>query len=124
MDNQQSVYKRKNGKREKWERIKYSYNLDKRRIDAEVVGTFEQFPLKLAWATTIHKSQGQTFDRATVDLGSGAFCGGQTYVALSRVTSLDGLFLKHKLTMADIFIEDEITKFAESWSLISAISES
>jgi len=99
----------------RWERIKYRFNRDTGRIDAEVIGTFEQFPLKLAWAATIYKSQGQTFDNVVVDLGSGAFCGGQSYVALSRVTSLEGLFLKREITMADIFVEDEIVQFAQSY---------
>ncbi|MEI6435532.1 MAG: AAA family ATPase [Bacteroidota bacterium] len=99
-------------KRERWERIKYTYNLDKKSIDAKVIGTFQQFPVKLAWAATIHKSQGQTFDNIIVDMGSGAFCGGQSYVALSRVRSLSGLFLKRPIDMADIFVDDEVREFA------------
>ena len=79
-----------------WENIKYQYNQEKKKIEQEIVGTFKQYPLKLAWAITIHKSQGLTFDRVVVDFGCGTFASGQAYVALSRVTSFEGLFLKQK----------------------------
>src|SRR5690606_14317483 len=72
-----------------WERYRYAYNPGSRTLTREVVAEFTQFPLRLAWAVTIHKSQGKTYDRAIIDLGSGAFAPGQTYVALSRLTSLE-----------------------------------
>ena len=71
---------------ESWRNIRYKYNEEKKEIEEEVLGTFTQFPVRLAWAITIHKSQGLTFSRAVVDLTGGAFAGGQTYVALSRCT--------------------------------------
>lgn len=79
--------------RETWENIKYKYDADKDKIDSEVLGTFSQFPLRLAWAITIHKSQGLTFDKAIIDAGT-SFAPGQVYVALSRLTSIEGLVLK------------------------------
>ncbi|MDP3787189.1 MAG: AAA family ATPase, partial [Candidatus Omnitrophota bacterium] len=74
----------------KWQKIEYNYNEDEDKIEDKVVGAFAQYPIKLAWAITIHKSQGQTFDKVIIDLGHGAFTHGQVYVALSRCTCLDG----------------------------------
>ena len=80
-----------------WERFRYAYDPATRKLTRDIVAEFTQFPLRLAWAVTIHKSQGKTYDRAVIDLGSGAFAPGQTYVALSRLTSLDGLYLTRPL---------------------------
>ena len=75
----------------KWD--KYEYKFTGNRVDTSIKGSFIQYPIKLAWATTIHKSQGQTFERVAIDLDTGAFTHGQTYVALSRAKSLEGIFL-------------------------------
>jgi ATP-dependent exoDNAse (exonuclease V) alpha subunit len=93
-----------------WEINRYTYH-EANGIEAEVVGSFKQYPVRLAWAVTIHKSQGQTYDRVAVDLGRGAFEHGQTYVALSRCRTLDGLFLKKRLTPNDIFMDERISEF-------------
>ena len=98
-----------------WEMIKYEWNESKNRIDAKIVGTFEQWPLKLAWAITIHKSQGKTFNRVYIDMGRGAFEYGQTYVALSRCTHLEGVQLKSPLKMSDILVDDRVTDFYNYW---------
>jgi tetratricopeptide (TPR) repeat protein len=107
-----------------WENIKYQYNKEKKKIEQEIVGTFKQYPLKLAWAITIHKSQGLTFDRVVVDFGNGTFASGQAYVALSRATSFEGLFLKQKMNTTDIYIDDEIKDFAKTFNDQEKISES
>ncbi len=98
-----------------WEMIKYKYNEKEKKIEAEVIGSFEQWPLRLAWAITIHKSQGKTFERVYLDMGSGAFEYGQTYVALSRCTTLNGLQLKQALKMSDIMVDHRITDFYNQW---------
>lgn len=92
----------------KWEKIAYKHDEVTGDIIAEVVGSFEQFPAKLAWAVTIHKSQGLTFDRVVVDLDHGAFDHGQTYVALSRCRSFEGLILKRPVSFSDIIFDKRI----------------
>lgn len=97
-----------------WEKIRYDYDPGTKEISHEVVAEFTQFPLRLAWAVTIHKAQGKTLDRALIDLGPRAFAAGQTYVALSRLTSLDGLYLKRPLRPSDIIVDPDVVRFFES----------
>jgi len=97
--------------RTNWDNIKYDYNEKSDKIVSEVVGRIKQFPIKLAWAITIHKSQGQTFDKVFIDLSSGAFAHGQTYVALSRCKTLDGIVLKKGLRKQDIIVDEQVKQF-------------
>ena len=99
-------------KREVWEQKKYSLDNEKN-IKEEVLGSFEQFPIKLAWAVTIHKSQGLTFDKVIIDAGK-SFTAGQVYVALSRCRTLDGIVLKSKITPEVIFKDNRILQFQDS----------
>jgi energy-coupling factor transporter ATP-binding protein EcfA2 len=99
-----------------WERFRYAYDQNTKKLSRDVVAEFTQFPLRLAWAVTIHKSQGKTYDRAIIDLGSGAFAPGQTYVALSRLTSLDGLYLSRPLRPRDIRVDEDVRRFMrDAW---------
>jgi len=97
-----------------WENQRYKLSVENEgSIDAEVVGSFTQYPVKLAWAVTIHKSQGKTYDRIAIDLGHGAFEHGQSYVALSRCRKLEGVFLKKPLTPRDIMVDETVVEFYE-----------
>ncbi len=100
--------------KETWEMIKYQWHATEKKISTEIIGTFTQLPVKLSWATTIHKSQGKTFDKVIIDLGRGAFEYGQTYVALSRCTSLEGIYLKKSLTPRDFMADPRVAAFYDS----------
>lgn len=99
--------------RETWEKIRYKFNPNTQELEEEVVSSFTQYPLRLAWALTIHKSQGQTLDSVIIDMGWGAFATGQTYVALSRATNLDNLYLKREVKKEDILVDPKIVEFME-----------
>ncbi len=99
-------------KRETWENIRYNYDKGQDQIKEEILGTFSQFPLRLAWAITIHKSQGLTFQKAIIDAGT-SFAAGQVYVALSRLTSLDGLVLKSIIPSYAIRTDYQVVEFAQ-----------
>ncbi len=94
-----------------WELYRFRYDRDADRIESEPVGAFTQYPLRLAWAVTIHKSQGKTFDRVVVDIGRGAFAHGQVYVALSRCTSFEGLVLRTPIRRSHIWMDWRIVRF-------------
>ena len=96
-----------------WEKYKYTYDAATKKLSRDVVAEFTQFPLRLAWAVTIHKSQGATYERAIIDLGTRVFSPGQTYVALSRLTSLDGLYLTRPLRPSDIIVDENVRRFMQ-----------
>jgi len=98
--------------KDSWRNIRYVYNEKEKRIEEEELGAFMQYPIRLAWAITVHKSQGLTFSRVVVDFSGGVFAGGQAYVALSRCTSLEGIQLKKQISRGDIFVRQEIVDFA------------
>ncbi len=94
-----------------WEDVRYEFNALTQKLEPKVKGFFKQYPLKLAWAITIHKSQGLTFDNIYLDIGRGAFAPGQTYVALSRCRSLNGVHLKKDICVKDILCDDRVKQF-------------
>jgi len=100
-------------KKEKWENIRYSVDKTSRQLNEEVLGSFTQYPLRLAWAITIHKSQGLTFDKVVIDAGE-AFAPGQVYVALSRCTTLDGIVLQSKIRTTNVFADPKIVQFSKN----------
>ncbi|ELR73433.1 DNA repair and recombination protein, putative helicase [Fulvivirga imtechensis AK7] len=99
--------------KEIWENIRYTYNQEADEVEEQVIGSFSQFPLRLAWAITIHKSQGLTFNKAIIDAGA-SFAAGQVYVALSRLTSLDGLVLYSPITPDCISTDEEANAFSKT----------
>ena len=114
---------------EVWENMRYTFDEKEQKIVEDLLGTFMQYPLRLAWAITVHKSQGLTFRHVKIDFsGGGAFAGGQTYVALSRCMSLEGLCLEEPIRRSDIFVRPEVLAFARRYNdgrlMHEALSES
>ncbi|MCR5269609.1 MAG: AAA family ATPase [Prevotella sp.] len=102
--------------REIWENMRYTFNEKEQKIEEQLLGTYKQFPIRLAWAITVHKSQGLTFNKVSIDFTGGAFAGGQTYVALSRCTSLQGISLVAPIRQQDIFVRAEVVQFARQYN--------
>lgn len=97
---------------EEWENIKYEFDNEENAVISVVLGKLKQFPLKLAWAITIHKSQGMTFDRANIDFSMSPFAHGQTYVALSRCRTLQGMVITKRIFPNDVIVDPRIVEFS------------
>jgi ATP-dependent exoDNAse (exonuclease V) alpha subunit len=97
--------------KETWETVEYEFDEETKSVNTTVTGVFKQYPIKLAWAITIHKSQGKTFDNVKIDLENGAFAHGQTYVALSRCRTLEGIFLNKPIRKQDVILDPRVTEF-------------
>ena len=108
--------------KEIWENSKYTLNRNDGKLEQEIMGTFEQYPLRLAWAITIHKSQGLTFEKVMIDAGA-AFSSGQVYVALSRCTSLEGIILLSKIPSSAITSNDNVVKGQQSLTVKGSLAE-
>ena len=98
-----------------WEMYRFVYDKDLERVESEIVGMFRQYPLRLAWAVTIHKSQGKTFSKVVIDVGRGTFSHGQSYVALSRCTTLEGIVLKRPFARSHILLDGRVKTFLENF---------
>jgi hypothetical protein len=109
-------------KRDIWENIEYEYNEKEEQVESKVIGKFIQFPLKLAWAITVHKSQGLTFDKCILDIGR-SFEAGQVYVALSRCTTLSGVILKSPIQMHSVKVSNDSLEFSRQKTVLSEVEE-
>lgn len=108
--------------REIWSNVRYTFNEKEQKIEEEEIGSYQQFPLRLAWAITVHKSQGLTFNNVKIDFTGGVFAGGQTYVALSRCTSLQGISLQEPIRRENIFVRTEVINFARNYNNLNIIN--
>jgi hypothetical protein len=100
-----------------WEMLKFVLDKQTQSLDSQTTGTFTQYPFKLAWAVTIHKAQGKTFNKVYVDLTTGTFAHGQLYVALSRCRTLEGLHLKRPIVPQDIILDKRIVEFMAKFNV-------
>ena len=105
-----------------WSNMRYHFNEVEKKIEEEEIGRYEQYPLRLAWAITVHKSQGLTFNQVKIDFTGGVFAGGQTYVALSRCTSLEGISLQEPIRQNEVFVRNEVKLFARHYNDQSTIN--
>ena len=108
--------------REVWSNVRYTFNEKEQKIEEEEIGSYRQFTIRLAWAITVHKSQGLTFNNVKIDFTGGVFAGGQTYVALSRCTSLQGISLQEPIRRENIFVRTEVTNFARNYNNLNIIN--
>ena len=99
-----------------WSNMRYHFNEVEKKIEEEEIGRYEQYPIRLDWAITVHKSQGLTFNQVKIDFTGGVFAGGQTYVALSRCTSLEGISLQEPIRQSEIFVRNEVKQFARQYN--------
>lgn len=109
-------------KKDKWENIRYDLNKTTRQLEEKLLGAFSQYPLRLAWAITIHKSQGLTFEKAIIDAGK-SFAAGQVYVALSRCTSLEGMVLQSRINTDSLRTDQRIVNFSRAAASVSKLEE-
>ncbi len=99
-----------------WSNMRYHFNETEKKIEEEEIGRYLQYPIRLAWAITVHKSQGLTFNQVKIDFTGGVFAGGQTYVALSRCTSLEGISLQEPIKSNEVFVRNEVKQFARQYN--------